>query len=674
MLKNIAIGAALSAGLATAALAEVTADPIPIDHFARVPNIASVSLSAEGDTLVAIIASPGSENETTAFATWDLDEGGGPIITPSGDRMQFTAASALKADRVIVLGRQEWTGRLGGCGEGRTTGATETHIRKLYLSDVEHSDFEPAFEDRGRQLGVSEATLRCFEIAGTAGLVNVLPLDPEHVIIQQLNQSTQQANFYRYNLRTDRQELLFREGGDTSVGILDPRDGDVLTRTKITPEDGDYRLETLILNPETGAFDVHEPLTQMLSQRYTHGLSAYDEASGQYYLISDKFSDKAAVYWYDPVTRQISDEPILAHPEFEVSRVILGNQPHNFNQLLGFTYLALSPTVYWLDPEIRGIQEGLNAAFPDTRVSIMEYSDNYERVLFSTGSGQDPATYYILHDRSRVQLIGDSRPWIEEENVGDQRWVTYTARDGMEIPAILDLPAGWEEGDAPVPAIIHPHGGPWARDFGGWDFSGWVPFFTSRGYAVLRPQYRGSTGVGRELWLAGDAQWGLAMQDDKDDGAAWLVEQGIADPDRLAIMGYSYGGFAAMAAVVRENSPYQCAIAGAGVSNLARLGNNWSDNRLQRILQGSTVTGMDPMQNTDKANIPVLIFTGDRDVRVPPFHSVDFYNAVRDEVYAEYLELDGMGHQGDLWYPDHTRISFAAMEEFLNTHCGPGGL
>ena len=157
------------------------------------------------------------------------------------------------------------------------------------------------------------------------------------------------------------------------------------------------------------------------------------------------------------------------------------------------------------------------------------------------------------------------------------------------------------------------------------------------------------------------------MQDDKDDGAAWLVEQGIADPDRIGIMGFSYGGFAAMAATVRENGPFKCAIAGAGVSNLERLGNLWGGNRIQRRIQGRTVRGMDPMENTDKANIPILIYHGDRDTRVELYHSVDFYNAIKDRVPAELVVVKDMPH-GMPW-PEHFQESFEAMDHFLTDVC-----
>jgi dipeptidyl aminopeptidase/acylaminoacyl peptidase len=238
----------------------------------------------------------------------------------------------------------------------------------------------------------------------------------------------------------------------------------------------------------------------------------------------------------------------------------------------------------------------------------------------------------------------------------------------MEIPAILDLPAGRKEGDPPVSAVVMPHGGPWARDYMGWDISGWVPMLTSRGFAVLRPQYRGSEGLGRALWLAGDKQWGLKMSDDVDDGAAWLVAQGIAQKDRIAIYGYSYGGFAAVAADVRSPSPFQCAVAGAPVANLGRLGTSWSDNRLQRILQGKTVKGMDPMKNTDKAHLPILLFGGDRDVRVPSYHPRDFYKAVENKVKAKYVVIPDMPHSMP-WYPSQAREVDSLVVNYLQNDC-----
>lgn len=418
---------------------------------------------------------------------------------------------------------------------------------------------------------------------------------------------------------------------------------------------------------------MHAPLTTRLSERYTVEVVGIDDDSGKLYVLTDQFSDLVQARLYDPAKKEFDKEPLAAHPSFSISSLILGTRKSNFNQVLGFYIDGPQRQAVYVDPQMKALQEGLQKAYPGLSIYITGYNDDLSRVLFTTESNRNPKSYFILADRKDVVPLGNERPWVDSKQIGEQRWVTYTARDGLQIPAILDLPPGWKQGDGPLPALVHPHGGPWARDYTGWDASGWVPFFTSRGYAVLRPQYRGSAGLGRKLWLAGDAEWGQKMQDDKDDGAAWLVSQGIAAKDRIAIFGYSYGGFAAAAATVRSPSPYQCAIAGAPVTDLGRLGTSWSQNRLQRILQGRTVKGMDPMQNTAKATIPLLTFVGDRDVRTPSFHARNFYNGVQGKVPARFELIPDMPHSMP-WYPVHFRTTLTLMADYLSKDCGPGGL
>jgi len=665
----------LSAGLLVATCVAHGQAAIPIESFAKNPDIQSVSMSADGKNLVAIVALPGSNNRETGLAVWDLDNlAGGSRITPSGDRMKFIGASAMKADRVLVFGRQEWSGQLGGCGEGKTTGATKTFVAKAYLTDTGLKKFDEAFADNTRRLGVSEDIQKCLEIAGTASLVNSLPLDPDNVIINQISGVSLSGNYYLYNLRTGETRLLFKSGGRASPGLFNPRNGELLTREQLEPVGAnEYEQRILIHNPKTGEFEVQNTLTKRLSERYTTDIVGIDESTGKYYVLTDRFSDRVQAWMYDPTDQKFDNEPLLAHPRYSIGGLILGTQPSNFNKVLGYVVDGPTREVTYVEPQMAAIHGMLRNAFPGQTVGITGYNDKLSKVLFSTSSAQAAPSYHVLVDRKNIVTLGSQRPWIQPAGIGEQRWITYPARDGLEIPAILDLPVGWKKGDAPLPTIIHPHGGPWARDYTGWDASGWVPFLTSRGYAVLRPQYRGSTDLGRKLWLAGDAQWGEKMQDDKDDGAAWLAKQGIADPGRIAIFGYSYGGFAAAAAAVRPNSPYQCAISGAPVTDLAKIGMSWSDNRLQRILQGNTVKGMDPMQNTAKAGIPVLLMVGDRDVRTPAFHARGFFDAIKGTVPARFELIPDMPHSMP-WYPAHQTRVLTLIEDFLKKDCGPGGL
>ncbi|MEO5628523.1 MAG: prolyl oligopeptidase family serine peptidase, partial [Thermomonas sp.] len=643
--------------------------------FAKVPDIQSVSMSSDGKNLVAIVALPGSKNQETGLAIWDLDKlDAGSKITPSGDRMKFIGASAMKANRVLVFGRQEWTGQLGGCGEGSVNGSTKTFVTKAYMTDATQGKFEEAFADNTRKLGISEAIQRCLEIAGSASLVNSLPLDPDNVIINQTSGVSLSSNYYLYNLRNGETKLLFKAGGRASPGLFNPRDGTLLTKSQLEPlGGGDYEQRVLIRNPASGEFETHDMLTSKLSERHSIDIVGIDEATGKYYVLTDQWSDHVQAWMYDPSDRKFDNEPLLSHPQYSIGGLILGAQPSNFNKILGYVVDGPGREVTYVDPKMRSIQGMLIKGFPGQTVTINGYDDSLSRVLFTTASAQQSPAYHVLLNNKQVVNLGSQRPWIEAGRIGEQRWVSYPARDGVQIPAILDLPVGWKQGDGPLPTIIHPHGGPWARDYAGWDVSGWVPFLTSRGYAVLRPQYRGSTDLGRKLWLGGDAQWGEKMQDDKDDGAAWLVKQGITDAKRVAIFGYSYGGFAAAAATVRPNSPYQCAIAGAPVTDLAKIGMSWSDNRLQRILQGNTVKGLDPMQNTAKASIPILLYVGDRDVRTPSFHARGFFNAIKGTVPAKFELIPDMPHSLP-WYPRHYTQTLTLIENFLQKDCGPDGL
>ena len=662
---------ALLAALVAAPVANAR-EPIPADSFARIPLIQSVSMSADGKTLVALVEAPNSNHTETALATWNLDNlEAGKILTRSGERMKFIAASALKAGRVLVTGQQDWTGQLGGCGEGNANGATKTVVFKSYMTDVSQKNFSEAFTDKSHSTGVSEDTRKCLELNSTASMVSSLPLDPENVVIQRYSASKGQADYYRYNMKTGEAKLLFTDSDKWSPALFNQRNGEVLVRSEMEPDGGDFVQSYSILNQKTGEFEAQPLLTRKVSERYKFNFVGYDENTGKYYVLTDLFSDLVQARMYDPATKKFDDEPLVAHPNFSIGGIILGRQPSNFNKVLGFVVEGLEPEVIYTDDAMAALQAGLKKAFPGQNVSIRSYNDDLTRILFTTESGQQSPAFRLLMDRKNVVDLGSERPWIKPTQLGAQRLTSYTARDGMEIPAIVDLPAGWKQGDAPVPAVVQPHGGPWARDEAGWDGSGWVPFMTSRGYAVIRPQYRGSDGFGRKLWMAGDAEWGQKMQDDNDDAANWLVKQGIAAPGKIAIFGYSYGGFAAAAAVVRPGGPFRCAIAGAPVTDLARIGRSWSDSRLQRIMQGKTVKGMDPMRNTDKASIPVLLFVGDRDVRTPAFHARGFYDAVKGRVPAKFELIPDQRHQMP-WSYKAQMTTLPMIGDFLAKDCGLG--
>jgi dipeptidyl aminopeptidase/acylaminoacyl peptidase len=191
---------------------------------------------------------------------------------------------------------------------------------------------------------------------------------------------------------------------------------------------------------------------------------------------------------------------------------------------------------------------------------------------------------------------------------------------------------------------------------------------------VLQPQFRGSADWGRTLWMAGDAQWGERMQDDKDDGARWLIEQKLADPKRIAMFGFSYGGYAAFAAAVRPNDLYKCAIAGAGVSDIQRIGARFYSNPFYREGQEPTIKGLNPLSHADKIKIPIMVYHGERDQIVPLEQSELFVDKARKAGrLVEYHMLPDYAH-GPAWTRAIMARQLGLIDDYLAKGCGASGL
>jgi dipeptidyl aminopeptidase/acylaminoacyl peptidase len=206
-----------------------------------------------------------------------------------------------------------------------------------------------------------------------------------------------------------------------------------------------------------------------------------------------------------------------------------------------------------------------------------------------------------------------------------------------------------------------------------YDWSAWVPMLVSQCRVVLQPQYRGSTGWGRTLWFKGDREWGQKMQDDKDDGVKWLTAQKLIDPKRVAMFGFSYGGYAAFAASVRPNGLYKCAIAGAGVSDIERIWARFYDNPFYQEHQESTVRGLSPLTLADKIQIPIMVYHGDRDQTVPLIQSQLFVDKARAAGKpVEFHVLTDYAH-GPAWKRETNTEQLKLISDYLGKGGGCAG-
>lgn len=309
---------------------------------------------------------------------------------------------------------------------------------------------------------------------------------------------------------------------------------------------------------------------------------------------------------------------LYAHPQVDVDGFLtIGRN----RRTIGVTYATDKREAFYFDPDMAKLVMALSKALPNLPlVRIVDSSEDEKKLLIWAGSDTDPGRYYLL-DRttSRMEQLLASRPQLEEVPLAKVQVVSYPAADGTMIPAYLTMPpSGAAKG---LPAIVMPHGGPGARDE--WGFDWLAQYFANQGYAVLQPNFRGSTGYG-DGWFQknGFQNWGMAIGD-VDDGGRWLVKQGIAQADKLAIVGWSYGGYAALQSAVTEPGLFKAVIAIAPVTDLERLREEraqWSDySRVSSYIgTGSHIEAGSPARHASAIKAPVLMFHGmmDRNVGV----------------------------------------------------------
>lgn len=661
---------------APASVAKQAAAPTPptaID-FGREAAIRNVSLSPDGKHIAAIVSPDGVNSGISIWKTADMSKP--PMTLGCGDRSQCTGVGFVKNDRISVQVRQLYS-----------SGSYKGHLFRFFVTDLEGKTWRNAD-------GTNDQSA-----APRAGVVSTLPKDPQNILVyirerQVGSRSVPDGSIYKLNVYTGAQRKVFTGSDKFSSEQID-LDGNIRARQSLGYEGGNAYIAQWIRAPGSDQWVEH--FRWYAKDREPKSVVGFSTDPNIAYIQTNSGRDKSAIYEYD-VTAKKFGEVVFEHKLFDAVDVEQSSSASDYGRLLGFVYAGEDYRTYWTDPKLASLTKGVRQALGVKTVPV-QWTDGPtgEKVRYSTPDGFDaqltdwsddmkyaivvkagprqPAEYYLLTDQGSLTLLGKSRPWFDTTTLGDARMVQYPARDGLMVPGFLYTPRKEIYGPGPYPTIIVPHGGPWARDNLDWDFSGWTQYFAARGYAVLQPQYRGSEGWGQKLWRAGDNEWGQKMQDDKDDGAKWLIAQGIAAPDRIAMHGYSYGGYAAMAAGVRPNGLYQCAVAGAGPSSMTYMQTRTTWNDFNEEFQGVTVSGLSPLDKARDVSIPMFIYHGNRDTNVPMSQSEKFVAALRGAGKdVEWLELKDMGHSYNTWEPGQTGEVLAAVDTYLKTKCGPGGL
>lgn len=359
-------------------------------------------------------------------------------------------------------------------------------------------------------------------------------------------------------------------------------------------------------------------------------------------------------------------ELVFARPDVDVSGLVRIGRQH---RVVGVSFVTDRRQTEFFDPELKKLSKALSKALPGLPlVSFIDASADESKLLLWAGSDVDPGRYMLFDKKTRhLDTILAARPDLEERTLAPVKAIRFPAADGTQIPAYLTLPPGGPAKGAP--AIVMPHGGPGDRDE--WGFDWLAQFFAARGYVVLQPNFRGSTGYGSSWFQQnGFKSWKTAIGD-VDDGGRWLVNEGIAAPDTLAIVGWSYGGYAALQSAVLDPALFKAIVAVAPVTDLGMLRReheNFNDYKLVDafIGTGAHIRQGSPAQNAAQFSAPVLMFHGDMDQNVGIGESRLMASRLRGAHKAvELVEFPGLDHQLD--DSEARTAMLEKMDAFLRT-------
>lgn len=472
---------------------------------------------------------------------------------------------------------------------------------------------------------------------------------------------------YRLNIETGELTLLAENPGNIQ-GWMTDHDGRLRVATAIV--DG---VNTQILYRDTE----DEPFKPVLTTNFRDVVSfmEFTPDNKEVYAATNLHRDKTILVRMNPATCE-ELEVLYENERYDIASISYSRKRKKL--LSVYCTGHKEPVRHYFDAEEEQLRQRIKAHFPNQRYGIADTDKTEENYLIYVGGDRTRGSYWHYNALTdEAKKIADLAPWIKSDEMNAMHPVCYTTRDGLQIEAYLTLPNGLTPDTAKqLPVVVNPHGGPWARDC--WGYSSEVQFLSNRGYAVFQMNFRGSTGYGRHFLEASYKQWGLKMQDDITDGVKWLIEQGIANPNRIAIYGGSYGGYATLAGLTFTPDLYACGIDYVGVSNLFTFMQTippyWRP-MLEMMYEqvghpehdADQLAATSPALHADKIKAPLFVAQGANDPRVNKAESDQMVEALRQRgVVVEYMVKDNEGHG---FHNQENRFDFyRAMERFLKAH------
>ena len=626
------------------AVPQVTAETVPVEIWADQNEYRSVSMSRDGKRIAML-----QRMETGGWyqvVTFETDDIAGTLKRlDTGDDAEPRSLFWANNEELIISFRLE-----------RKRDRRLITLRRYLAFNIDTNKSVNLLESESGDRRASRQEQRMAALA-VGGIASRLRSDDQHILMWINDGST--INIDKVNIRTgDHRQILKGNPDYGSIGY--DWDGDARTATGYD-SDGPAILHVVRLKGSTEWKIIARQDARNRDRVELLGFFNPEKPNELFYVRDSYNSDTKALYAMD--ANDTSTEELIFQLEgHDVLGVLQSPKLSDEGAITGYYYAGdYRLERYYTDPEIGALFESIQKSFPELNVSINEISEDGETILFSTNGPQDPGTYYMIKNGQASKLISVS-PHLTANVLSRTEGIMAEARDGYSIPTLVTIP----EGAGPFPGIVMPHGGPWVRDYYGYDE--WAQMLANQGYVVVQPDYRGSDNHGQAHWTAGDNEWGQRMQDDIEDSILHLTRTGLVDPEKMAIFGWSYGGYAAFVGATRENSPFNCSVAGAGISDIGPMRGRIGSSRFLRKYQEPTVNGFSPIDYVKSVTMPMLIVHGEDDATVPVNQSQRFSRGLKNlDVDYEYIEIKDMFHSP--WKYEHNMAWYPELFDFFEEKC-----
>ncbi|OBT05411.1 peptidase S9 [Shewanella sp. UCD-FRSSP16_17] len=619
---------------------------LPVEAFASIPDVSHVRLSPNGKHIASLLLDDTAEVPHKIVALFNTETGQFHIPMKNDHEKFMITNLTWASDEILLITALMPSKRFG-------KNANESLLIKYNLSTGEAGSV------------LTKKALKRFDsIPQYQGdVIDLLPKDPEHILLsvsgfsKRVSEPTViKVNLYNGSFTTEQYyrehviDWMTDQQHRVRIATYQDRDTTEYRIYEQSEANGDLRL---LWKSEAYSEETVIPLGFDVNPNTLY-VKAYHE-------------DFYAVFKVDLTDPKLTKKLVYKQDNADVNARLIHSKITR--QAIGIATGTDNEYHFW-DKNYQKLNKRLKAALPDTQNYLTQFSKNERRYMVYATSPTQPGLFlYGDRDANRLEVIAAKYSQLTPALLVEPQQISYESKDGLEIPAYLTLPKGIEA--KKLPTIIFPHGGPHSYVSDSFDY--WTQFFANRGYAVLQMNFRGSTGLGYEFKKAGMQGWGKAMQGDVDQGTRYLINQGIADPDKICIVGGSYGGYAAMMGAAMNPGLYQCVISFAGVADvedLVKLSRFYTTHELTKKTLGDDYDELyeySPIRHADKINVPILLIHGDNDKVVQVSQSRDMYRKLDAlDKPVEYVEIENGNHY--LSNNQHRLMTFKAIEKFLATN------